>query len=186
MIPTPQSYPMPGTSMPGYPNLQPNFSPAPGFANAQNFLPQTTSQEQSLHQGADPNSPELFKQNLKIIRENLVRLQELARNALMGIQNAYHPGRNPTQTDADLAALKQTLQMITDMMRQSGAGGLLLISVPDGGPAPPIPTEDQLISHTTRSVQILYDQLKRGQDSAAVVANLLNSTDHSSRPSAPR
>ncbi|KAJ6612447.1 hypothetical protein B0H10DRAFT_2052475, partial [Mycena sp. CBHHK59/15] len=180
MIPTPQSHPMPSTSMPGYPNLQPTFAPAPGFANTPNFLPQTTSQEHSLRQGADPNSPELFKQSLKIIQETLVRLQELARNA----QNTYHPGRNPTQTDADLAALKGTLQMIYDMMRQSGAGGLPLISVPDGGPAPAIPTEDQLILHTTRSVQILYDQLKRGQDSAAAVANLL--TDHSSRPSAPR
>ncbi|KAJ6540825.1 hypothetical protein DFH09DRAFT_1175390, partial [Mycena vulgaris] len=121
------SYPIPGT---GYPNIQPNFSGVQGFPNPQNFLPQTTSQEHSLHQGgADPNSPELFKQNM---------------------------------------------QLSPDMMRHSGVGGLPLLPLPGRKRTPPLPTEEQLITQTTRGVQVLYDQLKRGQDSAAVVANLLS------------
>lgn len=63
-------------------------------------------------------------------------------------------------------------------MRHTGVGGLPLLPVPDGNhPPPSLPTEDQMIAQTTRAVQILYDQLKRGQDSAAVVANLLTSVD---------
>ncbi|KAJ7108220.1 hypothetical protein C8R44DRAFT_680365 [Mycena epipterygia] len=185
MLPAQQGYPISGPSMTGYPGLQQNFSPVPGFPNTQTFLPQTTTtgQEHSLHQGADPNSPELFKQNLQLVRQNVLQLQEVAKRALDGIQNAYRAGRTPTQTEADLATLTQTLQVVCDLMRHSGVGGLPLLPVPDGTPPAPLPTEDQMITQTTRAVQVLYDQLKRGQDSAAVVANLLNSTD---RPPAHR
>ncbi|KAJ6620273.1 hypothetical protein B0H10DRAFT_1087165 [Mycena sp. CBHHK59/15] len=63
-------------------------------------------------------------------------------------------------------------------MRQTGVGGLPLLSVPDGNhPSATLPTEDQLIQQTSRAIQVLYDQLKRGQDSAAVVANLLTSVE---------
>lgn len=93
------------------------------------------------------------------------------------------PGFSHLWLTADLATLTQTLQVVCDLMRHSGVGGLPLLAVPDGTPPPPLPTEDQMIAQTTRAVQVLYDQLKRGQDSAAVVANLLNSTD---RPPAHR
>ncbi|KAJ7720372.1 hypothetical protein DFH07DRAFT_307465 [Mycena maculata] len=170
MIPAQQGYPSSGPSMAGYPSLQSNFNT--GFNSSQNFLPQTASQD-SLHQGADPNSPELLKQNMQLLQQNVLRLQDVAKRALDGIQNAYRVGRTPTQTEADLATLKQTLQMVTDIMRHSGVGGLPLLPVPDGNAPQPLPTEDQMITQTTRAVQVLYDQLKRGQDSAAVVANLL-------------
>ncbi|KAJ7450949.1 hypothetical protein B0H11DRAFT_2076532 [Mycena galericulata] len=170
MIPTQQRQ---GYPMAGYPNLQSDFHPAQGYPGSQNFLPQMSSQEHSLHQGADPNSPEIFKQNLQLIQQNVLRLQEVAKRALDGIQNAYRTGRTPTQTEADLATLKQTLQLVSDLMRHSGVGGLPLLPVPDGNPPQPLPTEEQMIVQTTRAVQVLYDQLKRGQDSAAVVANLL-------------
>ncbi|KAJ7491681.1 hypothetical protein B0H11DRAFT_1718742 [Mycena galericulata] len=159
--------------MAGYTNLQSNFNTVQGFPSNQHFLPQTTSQEHSLHQGADPNSPEVFKQNLQLIQQTLLRLQEVSKRALDGIQNAYRTGRTPTQTEADLATLKQTLQMVSDLMRHSGVGGLPLLPIPDGNPLKQPPTEDQMIEETTRAVKALYEQLKRGQDSAAVIANLL-------------
>jgi len=65
-------------------------------------------------QGPDPNSPGTFKQNLQITLEYVATLREHARQALAGMyvrwfslgedslmysrQNAYHIGRNPSQT----------------------------------------------------------------------------------------
>ncbi|KAJ7037147.1 hypothetical protein C8F04DRAFT_428230 [Mycena alexandri] len=176
MLPTQSGYPS-ASPMAAYPSLQQSFNAVQGFP-PQGFLPQTTSQEQSLHQGTDPNSPELFKQNLQLVQQNVHRLQDVAKRALDGIQNAYRAGRTPTQTDADLATLKQTLQIVSDQMRQTGVGALPVLPVPDANNPPPVlPTEEQLITQTTRAVQLMYDQLKRGQDSAAVGANLLTSTD---------
>ncbi|KAJ7264482.1 hypothetical protein B0H12DRAFT_1011827 [Mycena haematopus] len=164
--------------MTGYPNLQQNFNPVQGFTSNPSFLPQSSSQEHSLHQGADPNSPELFKQNLQLMQQSVLQLQEVAKRALDGIQNAYRTGRTPTQTDADLATLKLTLQMVSEQMRQTGVGGLPLLPVPDAShPPPALPTEEQMIAQTARAVQLSYDQFKRGQDSAAVVANLLSNVD---------
>ncbi|KAJ7108995.1 hypothetical protein C8R43DRAFT_905096 [Mycena crocata] len=156
--------------------MQQNFSASQGFVDSHNFLSQSTSQEHSLHQGADPNSPELFKRNLQLVQQNVIRLQEVAKRALDGIQNAYRPGHTPTQTEADLATLKQTLHIVSELMRSSGVGGLPLLPVPDDNSLPlPAPSEMELMAQTTRAGQVLYDRLKRGQDSAAVVANLLSS-----------
>ncbi|KAJ7655970.1 hypothetical protein DFH06DRAFT_992101 [Mycena polygramma] len=162
--------------MANYSNLPQNFNPQ-AFQHNPNFLPHPTPQEQSLHQGTDPNSPELFKQNMQLVQQSVIQLQDAAKRALDGIQNAYRAGSTPTQTEADLATLKQTLQMVLEQMRQTGVGGLPLLPVPDGNHHPVLPGEEQMIAQTTRAVQVLYDQLKRGQDSAAVVANLLTSVE---------
>ncbi|KAJ7455566.1 hypothetical protein FB451DRAFT_1516322 [Mycena latifolia] len=95
-----------------------------------------------------------------------------------GLVNAHRAGCTPTQTEADqtdLATLKQALQMVTELAHRRR--GLPLLPVPDGNAPVPFPTEAQLIAQTTGAVQVLYDQLKRGQDSVAVVTNLLNSAD---------
>lgn len=64
------------------------------------------------------------------------------------------------------------------MLRSSGVGALPLLPM-TGPEAPTIaPTEQQMIVDTNRSIQALYDRLKRSQDSAAVVANLLGAPDH--------
>ncbi|KAJ7436626.1 hypothetical protein FB451DRAFT_1417337 [Mycena latifolia] len=65
--------------------------------------------------------------------------------------------------------------MVTELAHRRR--GLPLLPVPDGNAPVPFPTEAQLIAQTTGAVQVLYDQLKRGQDSVAVVTNLLNSAD---------
>jgi hypothetical protein len=58
-------------------------------------------------------------------------------------------------------------------------GGLLLLLIVRGScPQPELPIEDQVIAQTTCTIQILYNQIKRRQDSATVVANLLTNVDH--------
>jgi hypothetical protein len=41
-----------------------------------------------------------------------------------------------------------------------------------------IPTEEMMLTDTSRSVQVLYDRMKKSQESAAVVANLLSTPEH--------
>jgi len=154
--------------------MQSNYPSVASYQNQQNFLP-----EQSLHQGSDPNSPEIFKQSLQIVQDHITRVQDLAGRALSGIQNAYYPSSNPTQTEADIATLKQTIQVLSDIMRQTGVGALPLLSTPPNE-NPTTTTEQQMIGDTTGAIQVLYERLKRSQEGAAVVANLLTS-EHTAR-----
>lgn len=66
-------------------------------------------------------------------------------------------------------------------MWQTGIGALPIL--PLAGTSPPVvpPTEEQLMEDTNRSIQSLYEQLKRSQESAAVVANLLGAPEHNAR-----
>lgn len=84
---------------------------------------------------------------------------------------------------ADIATLKQTLQLVSDMMRHTGVGALPLLPLPDGDsdPSSVLPKEEGLVGDTTRAVQVLYEKLKRSQESAAVVANLLSAPEHPPR-----
>jgi hypothetical protein len=66
-------------------------------------------------------------------------------------------------------------------MRHTGVGALPLLPLPGTEPQP-VPTEQQLIEDTTRAVQALYEQLKRVQDAAAIVANVLGTRETASRP----
>ncbi|KAI0367340.1 hypothetical protein BV20DRAFT_950398 [Pilatotrama ljubarskyi] len=125
---------------------------------------------------ADPNSPEVFKQNIQIVQGQIARVQSLARSALVGIERAYHPGTNPMQTAADIAALKQALEILVDVLRQTGVGALPLDppSIPDPR------TEEQVLVEATRAVQALYERQRRMQEGASVVANLLGAPEHPS------
>ena len=64
-------------------------------------------------------------------------------------------------------------------MRNTGVGALPLLPLQPNSEneATPVPTEQQLLTDTTRSLQALYDKVQRSYDSASAVANLL-STDH--------
>ena len=83
---------------------------------------------------------------------------------------------------ADVTALKQNLQLLSDLMRQTGVGALPLLHLPSDSSssqtAPVMPTEEMMLTDTSRSVQVLYDRMKRSQESAAVAANLLNAPEH--------
>jgi len=63
-----------------------NSASAQPFPNQQTFQPP----DHSLHQGTDPNSPELFKQNIQLVLENVVRLRELAQRASAGMYVFHH------------------------------------------------------------------------------------------------
>lgn len=115
-------------------------------------------------------------------------------------QNAYHPGTNPSQTSSDLANLKQAIQLLLKVMRQSGVGGLPLLALPSlqgtdatmsvgetlgldaantgtgGITSIQVPSEEKLLEDTTNGIKVLFERQKRSQESAAVVANLLAST----------
>ncbi|KXN83431.1 hypothetical protein AN958_01445 [Leucoagaricus sp. SymC.cos] len=121
---------------------------------------------------SDPNAPEVFKENLQIVLQNVRTLREHARRALAGIQNAYHVGSNPSQTQHNIAAAKQTLAIIVDIMRKSGAGALPLLETDAAGHTA-VATEAQLTEAATKGVQANFEKSKRAQDSAAVVAKLL-------------
>ena len=62
-------------------------------------------------------------------------------------------------------------------MRNTGVGALPLLPLQPNSEDTPVPTEQQLLTDTTRSLQALYDKVQRSYDSASAVANLL-STDH--------
>ncbi|KAF7304113.1 FAD-binding-3 domain-containing protein [Mycena indigotica] len=144
-----------------------DFAP---FAFAGNPYQQAPPAQNTLHGGgADPNAPELFRANVQIVHAEVLRVQELAKRAMDGVRNAYSPGRTPAQTDADLAALKQALEHLAALMRQSGVGGLPLL--PNATAAPP--SEDALLGLTTRTLAELYERHKRMQEGAHVVANRL-------------
>ncbi|KAL0960464.1 hypothetical protein HGRIS_005507 [Hohenbuehelia grisea] len=150
-----------------------------------------------LHLGDDPNSPEMFRQNAQIIQHHITRLQDLAQRALLGISNAYQPGRNPIHAEADLSTLKQELHLVLEMMRVSGVGALPLLSTPPADAAtpaapgaPPSATtssaaaeansraaallqDDRLLEDTRRRVNTVYEQQRRMHAVAETVANLL-------------
>ncbi|KAG8216765.1 hypothetical protein J3R82DRAFT_7009 [Butyriboletus roseoflavus] len=131
----------------------------------------------------DPNSPELFKQNVQIALEQVARLNALARSALNGLQHAYQADVHPAQTQADLTALDQAIYALADVLRQSGVGAYPLPVPVDGARnAASPPTEQQLIADTTRGVQQSYEVFKRMQESSAVVANLLAAPENLGRP----
>jgi len=126
-------------------------------------------------QGGDPNSPVAFKQNVNLVQQHLARVQGLARSALSGIESAYRPGTSPAQTVADLAALKQALQLLVELLGQSGVGALPILDHSDFLAS--LPTEEKLMEDTTKSIEVQYAQQKRIQESAAVVFNLLGSAE---------
>jgi hypothetical protein len=83
---------------------------------------------------------------------------------------------------ANMAALRQSLNVLSDLLQHTALGGLPLVPLPidPDQPAPiPILTEDQIIADTTRATQLYYERLSRLQDGASAVANLLNSQEPS-------
>ncbi|KDR69959.1 hypothetical protein GALMADRAFT_898876 [Galerina marginata CBS 339.88] len=174
MLPAPPNFSTAGSQF----ALQNNFTAGPSYGPQpqQAYLPQPL--QDPLHQGADPNSPEVFKNNISVVHGEVMQLQLYARRALLAIQNAYQPGNSPAQTEEYIAELKQKLATVIEKLRQSGVGALPVIPTPaDPSAAPVVPSESQLLVSTTASLRALYEKLQRSQDSASVVANLLT-TDY--------
>lgn len=80
---------------------------------------------------------------------------------------------------AEISTLKENLQVFSEFMRSSGVGALPLLPKPKSeSDVAPVMTEEMMLADTTKSVKVLYEKLERSQESAAVVANLLNAPDH--------
>lgn len=169
-VSTSSTNPISGYPTYGVPAIPPFSVNVPNVNSHANHQPGGgVAQLSSLHQGTDPNSPELFKEHLALAQDQVIRVQSLAREVLSSIQNAYNPNTSPKHTSECIESLKQCIQNLYDTLRHTGIGAL---------PLPPpnatgIPNEQQLLAEASRSVQVLYETLKRSQDSAAVVANLL-------------
>ncbi|KIY48483.1 hypothetical protein FISHEDRAFT_73680 [Fistulina hepatica ATCC 64428] len=144
--------------------------------NFPTFQLYTATISRSLQDDNDPNSPVLFKQNMHLIQQHVAQIQALARTTLASIQNAYHAGNSSAQAEANLSTLKETLHSLREMLLQSGVGGLPMLYGALDGSGPIIPTEDQLIEETGRNIEVLYQRLKRNQESAAVVADIISSS----------
>jgi len=166
MLPAPQRFISRG-------NPLPTFS----FSNPSQPFISHTIQDSLHHQGHDPNSPELFKHNIHTVHEQVIQLQSTARRVLSRIQNAYQTGNNPLVTESEIENLKQNLYLVIETMRNTGVGALPLLPLQQNSEAVPVPTEQQLLTDTTRSLQALYEKVQRSYDSASAVVNLL-STDH--------
>jgi hypothetical protein len=87
---------------------------------------------------------------------------------------------------ANIATLKQDLSALADLMRHSGVGALPLLlpqltlpseteEQPSSSQSPSIvvPSEEKMLEDATKSIKVLFEQLKRMRDSAGTVANLL-------------
>ncbi|KAI5997188.1 hypothetical protein EDC04DRAFT_2585187 [Pisolithus marmoratus] len=139
------------------------------------------SQESSTNI-TDQNSPEAFKQNIHIAMDHVARVNALARSSLSGIQNAYQAENSPAQTEADLIALDQTLHTLADFLKTTGIGACPLPpSDPQGLASDPL-TEQHLITEMNGEVQLLYEKLKRIQESSGVVAHHLSTLDTRPKP----
>ncbi|KAI0083886.1 hypothetical protein BDY19DRAFT_870482, partial [Irpex rosettiformis] len=136
------------------------------------FGSQSFASQSLVSDGNDPNSPEVFKQNVHLIQQQLARVQDLARSAQSGIENAYRPGTNPAQTSDCLLALRQALHLLVEMLRQSGVGALPILNNTQS-----MTTEDKLMEDVSKSIEVQYAQQKRIQDSAAIVFDLLGSVE---------
>ncbi|KAF8917045.1 hypothetical protein CPB85DRAFT_235118 [Mucidula mucida] len=152
------------------------FAPGSSYGSIAPTFPNNDVFADPMQLEAPPADVTVFKQNIRLISEHVLHLQNVARSALDGIQNAYHPGSNPVQTESDIATLKQNLEMLSELMRQTGVGALPLLSIEN-----PPPTEEQIMSDVTKSVEVLYARLQRNQESAGVVAKLLSDATGAAR-----
>ncbi|EIW85901.1 hypothetical protein CONPUDRAFT_160826 [Coniophora puteana RWD-64-598 SS2] len=120
----------------------------------------------------NPNSTEIFRQNLQVAHSQVNRTHMLAKACLASVERAYQPETSPIQTQADFRELTSLLHALHDFFHQSGLGALPLLPMPgDTHHEPPtFPSEPEL----TQAVGAAFDRLKRSQESAAVVSSLLN------------
>ncbi|KAF8578910.1 hypothetical protein K439DRAFT_1360870 [Ramaria rubella] len=117
----------------------------------------------------DPNSPEMFKNNIHLAQEHTLRIQQLAQNAIEAIEKAYHPNSNPMRASGEVVALKHALESFGDFLRDSGVGSLPLVASDEAT----MPTEQKMMEEMARSVQLLFEKRQRMHENAAGIASLL-------------
>ncbi|KAI0257926.1 hypothetical protein BC834DRAFT_916998, partial [Gloeopeniophorella convolvens] len=98
-----------------------NFSFSSPFPTMVSFGHPPTAQPE------DPNSPALFKENVKTVQSQISFVRTLAHQALHSIKGAYQPGSSPAQIAQNLATLRQNLQVLNETLLNSGVGSLPLL-----------------------------------------------------------
>ncbi|KAI0308165.1 hypothetical protein B0F90DRAFT_1680647, partial [Multifurca ochricompacta] len=73
-----------------------------------------------LAQPDDPNSPTLFKDNINLVQTQISTVRSLTHEALNAIKGAYQPGSSPVHTAETLAALRQSLQTLNELLFTTG------------------------------------------------------------------
>ncbi|VDB86592.1 unnamed protein product [Peniophora sp. CBMAI 1063] len=124
----------------------------------------------------DQNSPELLKENMKLVQTHVEHVRSLALATQHGIEKAYSEDMNPVQTAESLQNLRQAISSLQDLLISSGVGALPIL--PEGAPTP---TEVQLLDMTTKTHNQVWSARSRAQDASAVVANILSMPDRSHR-----
>lgn len=76
-----------------------------------------------------------------------------------------------------MIGLRQTVDILQEMLRSSGVGALPLLYPQH----PELPSEEQLLADTAKATQQLFDRLKGLQESSAIVTNLLGATEQPRR-----
>ncbi|KAF8515498.1 hypothetical protein BU17DRAFT_51612 [Hysterangium stoloniferum] len=117
----------------------------------------------------DPNSPEVFKNNIDIAQQHILRIQQTVQNAIGAIERAYNPNCNYAIQASEIISLKHALDAFADFLRESGVGSLPVMPFDPEN----LPTQQQMIEGMTKSVQTLYEKRQRLQDNAGAVASLL-------------
>ncbi|KAH6869371.1 hypothetical protein BKA70DRAFT_1358155, partial [Coprinopsis sp. MPI-PUGE-AT-0042] len=130
---------------------------------------------------ADPNSTILFApKTWHMLNGRSCACRHLPRQALDGVQNAYHVGYSPKQLQVPLTALVDTLRQSGSTpppSAQTPTATMLTPTATASGTTPASTTtglaKPTLLQIATKQVQVLYEQLKAKQENAGVVANLL-------------
>ncbi|GJJ15168.1 hypothetical protein Clacol_009443 [Clathrus columnatus] len=141
------------------------------FQDPAGFDPALQVSDQAPQQ-LDPNSPEMFKSNIHIAQQHVLRIQHLAQNAIASIERAYTANSSyAIHASGEIISLRHAMDAFTEFLRSSGIGSL------PPRPCDPnnIPSESQLVEEMTRSVQELFEKRQRLQENASAVVSLLAS-----------
>ncbi|THH11066.1 hypothetical protein EW145_g907 [Phellinidium pouzarii] len=127
----------------------------------------------------DPNTPDVFTQNVKLSLQYAEVISRLANSALAGIEQAFHPAAssNPMAAAADIISARHYIDMFSDFLSQTGVGALPLLTTPSDSSMVTPPDEGALLAQTTGAVTALYARQKQIQENNAVVASLLGASE---------
>jgi len=125
----------------------------------------------------DPNSPILFKNNINLVQTQISTVRTLAHEALNAIRGAYQPGSSPAHAAECLAALRQHLGALNELLYTTGVGSLPLLSSEVAEPF----TEEQLAEQANKAISTLFTLHTRMQETAAVAASIMAAPEHAPR-----
>ncbi|KAI0257181.1 hypothetical protein BJV78DRAFT_1115893 [Lactifluus subvellereus] len=125
----------------------------------------------------DLNSPALFKDNITLVQSQISTVRSLAREALNAIKGTYQPGSSSAHAAENLAALRQSLQTLNELLYTTGVGSLPLLPPETTEP----PTEEQLADQANKAITTLFTLHTRMQETAAVAANIMAAPEQAPR-----